>query len=44
MISFFITVGDICAVGCFIDACLECSNCKKGDEQYCLEGMTGTYL
>jgi len=36
-------VGDICAVGCFIDACLECYNCKKGDEQYCIEGMTGTY-
>lgn len=36
-------VGDICAVGCFIDACLECVNCKKGDEQYCDKGMTTTY-
>jgi len=36
-------VGDICAVGCFIDSCLKCVNCQKGDEQYCLEGMTGTY-
>jgi len=36
-------VGDICAVGCFIDACLNCVNCLKGDEQYCMLGMTGTY-
>jgi len=36
-------VGDTCGVGCFIDACLNCVNCKKGDEQYCLKGMTGTY-
>ena len=36
-------VGDTCAVGCFIDACLDCVNCKRGDEQYCVKGMTGTY-
>lgn len=36
-------VGDNCAVGCFIDACLDCTNCYKGDEQYCIKGMTGTY-
>merc|ERR1711953_408472 len=36
-------VGDICAVGCFIDACLDCANCKDGEEQYCMKGMTGTY-
>jgi len=36
-------VGDHVGVGCFIDACLGCPNCKKGDEQYCLKGMTGTY-
>ena len=36
-------VGDNVGVGCFIDACLNCVNCQKGDEQYCLEGMTGTY-
>merc|ERR1712079_650199 len=36
-------VSDICGVGCFIDACLNCVNCEKGDEQYCLNGMTGTY-
>ena len=36
-------VGDNVGVGCFIDACLDCVNCEKGDEQYCLKGMTGTY-
>lgn len=36
-------VGDTCAVGCFIDACLDCVNCKGGDEQYCMKGMTQTY-
>ena len=36
-------VGDAVGVGCFIDACLDCVNCEKGDEQYCLKGMTGTY-
>ena len=36
-------VGDYCAVGCFIDSCMECSNCKKGDEQYCLKQFTGTF-
>ena len=36
-------VGDIVAVGCFIDSCMNCVNCEKGDEQYCIVGMTGTY-
>lgn len=35
--------GDRVAVGCMVDSCLECSNCGQGLEQYCLEGMTGTY-
>ncbi len=30
-------------VGVFIDSCRKCENCKKGENQYCLEGMTGTY-
>jgi uncharacterized zinc-type alcohol dehydrogenase-like protein len=30
-------------VGCFIDSCRECENCKAGEEQYCLNGETGTY-
>jgi uncharacterized zinc-type alcohol dehydrogenase-like protein len=36
-------VGDKIGVGVFIDSCRECSSCKSGLEQYCLQGMTGTY-
>ncbi|WP_153800045.1 NAD(P)-dependent alcohol dehydrogenase [Foetidibacter luteolus] len=35
--------GDLAGVGCFVDSCRECPSCKAGDEQYCEEGMTGTY-
>jgi len=36
-------VGDKIGVGVFIDSCRTCENCKQGLQQYCLEGMTGTY-
>ena len=36
-------VGDKIGVGVFIDSCRICENCKAGLQQYCLEGMTGTY-
>lgn len=36
-------VGDRVGVGCFVDSCRTCENCLAGDEQYCLNGMTGTY-
>lgn len=36
-------VGDRVGVGCMVDSCRECVNCHKGEEQYCLNGMTGTY-
>ena len=36
-------VGDAIGVGVFIDSCRQCSNCARGLQQYCLEGMTGTY-
>ena len=36
-------VGDRIGVGVFIDSCRKCENCKNGNQQYCLEGMTGTY-
>ena len=36
-------VGDRVAIGCMVDACLECDHCKAGLEQYCKNGMTGTY-
>ncbi len=35
--------GDTVAVGCMVDSCLECDMCKKGEEQLCRDGMTGTY-
>lgn len=36
-------VGDKVAVGCMVDSCLSCDQCHNGKEQYCREGMTGTY-
>jgi uncharacterized zinc-type alcohol dehydrogenase-like protein len=36
-------VGDHIGVGVFVDSCRKCENCLKGLQQYCLEGMTGTY-
>ncbi len=36
-------VGDLAGVGCFVDSCRECKNCKDGIEQYCDTGMIGTY-
>ena len=35
--------GDIVGVGCIVDSCLTCSSCAQGLEQYCENGMTGTY-
>ena len=37
-------VGDHVGVGCFVDSCRECDNCKEGLQQYCTgTGMVGTY-
>ncbi|MFH0522013.1 NAD(P)-dependent alcohol dehydrogenase [Streptomyces sp. M41] len=37
-------VGDRVGVGCMVDSCRECENCKAGLEQYCTDGgMIGTY-
>lgn len=36
-------VGDKVGVGCFVDSCRTCENCHSGLEQFCAEGMTGTY-
>lgn len=36
-------VGDTAAVGVMVDSCRTCKNCEKQMEQYCVEGMTGTY-
>ncbi|MBA3649845.1 MAG: NAD(P)-dependent alcohol dehydrogenase [Chitinophagales bacterium] len=35
--------GDLAAIGCLVDSCRECENCKEGLEQYCINGMVGTY-
>jgi alcohol dehydrogenase (NADP+) len=35
--------GDLAGVGCLVDSCRECRNCKKGLEQYCLNGSVPTY-
>jgi uncharacterized zinc-type alcohol dehydrogenase-like protein len=35
--------GDIVGVGCFVDSCGECLSCKNDNEQYCENGVTGTY-
>ncbi len=35
--------GDLAGVGVMVDSCRECRPCKNYMEQYCAEGMTGTY-
>lgn len=35
--------GDLAAVGCLVDSCRHCGNCKDGLEQYCENGSSGTY-
>ncbi len=35
--------GDLAGVGCMVDSCQVCENCKQDLEQYCLEGSTQTY-
>ncbi|MFJ6721237.1 MULTISPECIES: NAD(P)-dependent alcohol dehydrogenase [unclassified Streptomyces] len=36
-------VGDHVGVGCFVDSCRTCEHCLRGQEQFCVRGMTGTY-
>ena len=36
-------VGDRVGVGCMVNSCRECVNCRNGDEQFCLKGMVPTY-
>ena len=36
-------VGDFAAVGCLVDSCKTCDNCKQDLEQYCSNGWIGTY-
>jgi uncharacterized zinc-type alcohol dehydrogenase-like protein len=36
-------VGDLAGIGCLVDSCRDCGNCKDGLEQYCTNGWVGTY-
>ncbi|MCX4512873.1 NAD(P)-dependent alcohol dehydrogenase [Streptomyces sp. NBC_01619] len=36
-------VGDRVGVGCMVDSCRECDNCKAGLQQYCTGGSVLTY-
>jgi alcohol dehydrogenase (NADP+) len=36
-------VGDRVGVGCMVNSCRECENCRAGMENYCLEGNIPTY-
>ena len=35
--------GDTVGIGCLVDSCRECDNCKDDLEQYCMNGATYTY-
>ena len=35
--------GGLAAVGCIVDSCRRCANCRAGLEQFCDAGFTGTY-
>lgn len=35
--------GELAGVGCMVDSCRVCDNCKDGIEQYCENGNVGTY-
>lgn len=35
--------GDLAGVGCLVDSCKKCSNCKSGLEQFCENGSSATY-
>ncbi|WP_330327732.1 NAD(P)-dependent alcohol dehydrogenase [Streptomyces pseudovenezuelae] len=36
-------VGDRVGVGCMVDSCRECDNCKAGQEHHCVRGAVQTY-
>ncbi len=35
--------GDMAGVGCFVDSCRECRNCRDGEEQFCESQSASTY-
>ncbi len=36
-------IGDLAGVGCMVDSCRKCENCKKGLEQHCTAPASFTY-
>lgn len=34
------SVGNLAGVGCMVNSCQDCGNCKQGQEQYCEKGKT----
>lgn len=36
-------VGDLAAVGCIVESCQCCQSCRKGEEQYCEQGVTFSF-
>ena len=36
--------GALVGVGCIVDSCRHCDNCKDDLENFCTEGMQGTYM
>lgn len=36
-------IGDHVGIGCMVDSCRTCDHCSQDLEQYCLNGMSGTY-
>jgi len=36
-------VGQLVGVGCLVDSCRQCDNCKQGLQQYCTNGPSFTY-
>lgn len=36
-------VGDFAGVGCLVDSCGKCVNCRNNEEQFCQNGATFTY-
>ncbi len=35
--------GDLAGIGCMVDSCRECGQCKNGYEQFCVQGAVWTY-
>ena len=35
--------GELAGVGCFVDSCRSCHNCREGSEQYCEKHLVATY-